>query len=281
MYDFVLGTREQMIENEIGFLTAVKRMLPRWLNSIPDSEFVALCELADESGALAAREGAVFVETGVGASTLALYWYAAKHGVHAYSWDISAAKAAVIRQVCSEAFGMVVSTNINEHWTLVPWMSTSPVLGIETLAETGQRVALSFHDSEHTWANVSGELQAVLPLLVDGAIVALDDANLTWTDVNWGLANTFRKKLGWPLVAIAELESPAEGPAHWELAQRLLSAGFANVHHVEDSYKQHFADDPYFAWYNVEFKEKALLGTERTDALEHRFDAFVVSGRHQ
>ena len=42
MYDFSLGTKEQILTNEIEFLIAVKRMLPRYLNSIPDNEFKAI-----------------------------------------------------------------------------------------------------------------------------------------------------------------------------------------------------------------------------------------------
>ena len=67
MYDFQLGSPQQIAKDEIQFLVAVKRMLPRWLNSIPDSEFVALCELADAAGSRRGKENSVFVETGVGA----------------------------------------------------------------------------------------------------------------------------------------------------------------------------------------------------------------------
>lgn len=73
MYDFMLGTKEEIQSHEKDFLVAVKRMLPRWLNSIPDSEFISICDLADSQGEkYSNNEKMVFVETGVGASTLAL-----------------------------------------------------------------------------------------------------------------------------------------------------------------------------------------------------------------
>ena len=33
---------EQIKKNEEKFLLSVKRMMPRWVNSLPDSEFLAL-----------------------------------------------------------------------------------------------------------------------------------------------------------------------------------------------------------------------------------------------
>ena len=273
MYDFVLGTSEQVNANERQFLIAVKRMLPRWLNSIPDAEFGALCTLAEEA---CITNEPVFVETGVGASTLALVWYAAKRGGHVYTWDISGAKAAVIRQVCYEALGPYVG-DIRDHWTLVPWMSTSSYLGISSLTELGKQVSLSFHDSDHTWANVSAELTAVSPLMRDGGVIAIDDANLRWEDTNVGLVNTFRRKLGWPELS-SKVASLQTGEMHWIRAYSLLETLFEGVSHLDDEYKTSFLDDPYFAWFDMEFQAKAELGTEQVDALMHRFDAFRVEG---
>jgi hypothetical protein len=274
MYDFVLGTEEQVYANEKSFLLAVKRMLPRWLNSIPDSEYGAICTIAQES--CKGYDAPVIVETGVGASTLALVWFAAKYGGHVYTWDISSAKAAVIRQVCNEALGPYIG-DVRRHWTLVPWMSTSSYLGISNLAELDKRVCLSFHDSDHTWSNVEAELRAVSPLMLDGGVIALDDANLRWLDTNIGLVNTYRRKLGWPGLD-AKLTAAQTGEIHWLRALDLLRNSFEDVTHLEDEYKLGFAEDPYFAWFDTEFQIKTELGTEQQEALMHRFDAFRVHG---
>ena len=45
MYDFCLGDKDEIMADEEGYLLSVKRMLPRWLNSIPDSEFIAIHRL--------------------------------------------------------------------------------------------------------------------------------------------------------------------------------------------------------------------------------------------
>jgi hypothetical protein len=274
MYDFVLGTRDQVLANEEEFLLAVKRMLPRWLNSIPDTEFGALSALAAE--ARLKTSNPVFVETGVGASTLTLVWHAARSQGHVYTWDISGAKAAAIRQVCVEAFGPYIG-DIREHWTLVPWMSTSQHLGISALGELNKRVSLSFHDSDHTWENVAGELLAVSPLMIEGGVIAIDDANLMWNDTNMGLVNTFRTKLGWERLPAVVVESQ-KGEMHWIRATRLFEEIFNEVTHLDDLYKTGFKDDPYFRWFNTEFDVKVVLGTEQQESLKHRFDAFRVNG---
>ena len=59
MYDFMLGTREEIVADPRRYLLSVKRMLPRWANSLPDSEFHALIDLV----AYQDRDRPVFVET--------------------------------------------------------------------------------------------------------------------------------------------------------------------------------------------------------------------------
>ena len=78
MYDFYFGTDEDIAKDEIKYLISIKRMMPRWINSLPDSEFIALAELLDGQGATAqkAKRDFVVVETGAGASSLVFIYYA-------------------------------------------------------------------------------------------------------------------------------------------------------------------------------------------------------------
>jgi hypothetical protein len=275
MYDFSLGTKEQILSNEIEFLIAVKRMLPRYLNSIPDNEFTAICMLADEQGRLADKKNAVFIETGVGASTIALYWYACKYGITLYSWDISSAKAAGIRQVLSEALGEYCGLP-QDRWKFISWDSTSPYLGISALQEFGVKCYLSFHDSDHTWSNIKKELEGVAQILTKNSVVALDDANLRWTSVNMGLLNTYREKIGWPTIATSDNNQEFEGGLHGELVMKFLSEKFAKIEVIKDYFKENFSTDLYFKYFNMEFNKNLSLGTTQLKNLEHRFDAFRI-----
>jgi hypothetical protein len=275
MYNFSLGTKEQILSSEIDFLVAVKRMLPRYLNSIPDNEFIAICKLADQQGELAQGKGSIFIETGVGASTIALYWYACKYKLDLYTWDISAAKAAVIRQVLSEALGEYCGLP-QDRWKFISWDSTSPYLGISALQESGLKCYLSFHDSDHTWNNIEKELEGIAPLLAKNSVVTLDDANLQWTDVNMGLVNTFRKKLGWPPIATNDNNQEFKGELHGKLVGEFLSKRFAKVEVVNDYFKDNFNADLYFKYFKMEFNENLSLGTTQLENLQHRFDAFRI-----
>jgi hypothetical protein len=278
MYDFYLGSRDEIARDEARYLIAVKRMMPRWINSLPDSEFLALAQLLDEQGAAAQAAGRRFVavETGAGASTLALAYYALKYDGLALSWDMNAAKGSAIRQVCVESMGNHFAKHVETHWRLVAYDSLSPYLGLPVLGELVEGIDLTFHDSEHTWRVLGAELEAVAPLLHDGAVVALDDANLEWEHTNLGYINTFRRKLG--LSDVAPIEGNQAEPFHVR-CDRLLHERFSEVEKLHDLYKERYRSDPYFAYYDAEFDVKAELGTERDEALEHRFDSWRVGGR--
>jgi cephalosporin hydroxylase len=275
MYNFSLGSKEQVLSNELDFLIAVKRMLPRYLNSIPDNEFIAICKLADQQGSLAQGKKAIFIETGVGASTVALYWYACKYDLEFYTWDISAAKAAMIRQVLSEALGDFCGLP-QDHWKFISWDSTSPYLGIQALSDSELKCYFSFHDSDHTWINVENELKALVPLLTENSVVALDDANLQWTNVNMGLINTFRKKLGWSPISTNDGYQEFKGEIHGKLVEQFLSSKFKKIEVINDYFKDTFSHDFYFEYFNMEFNENISLGTTQSDQPHRRFDAFKI-----
>lgn len=278
MYDFYFGTREEVSQNEDKFLIAAKRMMPRWINSIPDSEFLSLAALLDEQGKAAVKDGRrlVIVETGVGASTLANVYYSIKYGGLALSWDYNAAKGSAIRTVCSETIGNVFGSHVDSYWKLVAHDSLSPQLGLSILPELVDHVDLFFHDSEHTWKAVSRELKLVNPLLSEGAVVALDDANQDYLHTNLAYINTFRKKLGLPAI---ERTQDNTCPPFYKQTEEFLRANWHDVQILADLYKKTVRQDPYFAYFSSEFDIKAAIGTERLEELEHRFDSWRVRGK--
>jgi hypothetical protein len=277
MYDFYLGTPEEIAADERRYLVAIKRMMPRWINSLPDSEFLALIDLVEERANAARDAGRTFVgvETGAGASTLVFAYYAAKHEGRALSWDMNGAKGSEIRRVLVESMAGLFGAHIGDRWQLVAFDSLSPHLGLPVLGDLVDHVDLFFHDSEHVWTTVRDELEAVLPLVVDDGVVALDDANQSFVHTNIAYINTFRRKLG-----LSDVPDPAgnSGEPFYVAAERLLRERFGDVEHIDDLYKKRFRDDPYFAYYDAEFDVKAELGTERAEQLEHRFDSWRVRG---
>ena len=68
------------------------------MNSIPDSEFLALGDIAKNIKS----KKSIFVETGCGASTLVLLFYAMKNNGKLYTWEINQEKTSLIRSMCNE-----------------------------------------------------------------------------------------------------------------------------------------------------------------------------------
>ena len=70
MYDFYYGTKEDIEKNPEDFLLFCKRMLPRWINGIPDSECLSIFRTLS----LLKSPQPIILETGCGASTIALFF---------------------------------------------------------------------------------------------------------------------------------------------------------------------------------------------------------------
>src|SRR5258705_212924 len=146
MYDFYFGTRAEIEKDEKKFLLSVKRMLPRWVNSIPDSEYLAIyddLESLDRKG-----KKPVLVETGVGASSIVMIYYAMKYDGTLYSWDFQSEKGAYIRQICTDTLSAVTGKNIFATWKFIAYDSKSPYLGVPALKELVEAVDFGFFDSE-------------------------------------------------------------------------------------------------------------------------------------
>lgn len=273
MFDFYFGEKAEVISREKDFLISVKRMLPRWCNSIPDSEFEALIDDLNDSRVTDPASQGVMVETGCGASTLALVYFAMRHGKRAYSWDFNQNKLAYMRSVIVDTIERVFRQSIFDHWKYVPYISTSPDLGIPILGELNETIDLGFYDSEHTLDVLLKEIEQCAPFFNDGAVVALDDANYDYRHVNIAYINIMRKKLG--LEAIADGPENRGAPFHEEVFA-LLEEKFHRVEIRKDSYKQTFKDDIFWSYYNSDRTIMSTFDMEKLDNLKHRYDAMTV-----
>lgn len=273
MYDFYFGTREAVQNDEKKFLLSVKRMLPRWCNSIPDSEYLALVDILEENFA---KPHPVLVETGTGASTIVLLHHALKYDGVLFSWDFVGPKAAYLRGVIQDTLLNYDRKNIFDYWKSVAFDSLSPHLGLSVLSDLVDQVDCCFLDSEHTLNTVLGELERLNSLLTDGSVVTMDDANYDYRHTNFAYINMQRKKLG-----LSDLASPPDNhtaPFYQEVESYLRNR-WERVVHLEDNYKTSYQQDLFFAYHNAERATMNEAGMEKLGNLEHRFDAWRVSGR--
>jgi len=270
MYDFYFGSKEEIDNNNEKYLLSIKRMMPKWMNSIPDSEFLALSRIADNID----KEGAVFVETGAGASSIALVFHAMKNNGVLYSWDTNGEKTSQLRTVCSETLSKHFNMDVNKHWKTINYMSTSNQAGLNMLNELGVKIDLFFHDSEHVLDVVSRELNDVSKILNLPAYICMDDANYNFKHTNTAYANIIRKKIG--LGPILEIKSNRSDYFYLEV-EKFLKEKFDKVEKIKDTYKKEFKNDIYFEYFDTEFKVKSDLKMENPELLEHRFDSWRVS----
>ena len=270
MYDFYFGTKKDIRSNPEKYLLSIKRMMPKWMNSIPDSEFLALSRISSNIK----KKNSVFVETGCGASTLALAFHAMKNNGILYTWEINQEKTSIIRSICNETISRYFNKNINNHWVSINYLSTSKYAGLEVLGELNKKVDLFFHDSEHVLDVIIKELEMIKLLMNKSSYICVDDANYNFKYLNTAYLNIVRRKIG--LKAIKDLKDNKSDLFYVEV-DKYLRNKFKKVLKINDTYKKNFQKDIYFNYFANEFNLKADLKMENKNQLSHRFDCWKVN----
>jgi hypothetical protein len=274
MYDFYYGSKEEILADPLAFLLGVKRTLPRWLNGLPDLEFMTLIRLIET---YAPKEEPVFLETGVGSSTLVFLYYAMMRNGRVISWDTSNEKASYVRSVCVDSIEKSMKLPACNRWTFVNSMSLAPHTGMGLLGELADHIDMTHHDSDHTWSTVSGEISAALPYLADGAIVCVDDVHHRYSHTYEPIININRKKLG--LLPINPLPDNL-GEPHSARIPDFLGGSFGTVEPVTVDYANEGADgDIYYQWYSHDRKQMNKFGLDPLEKRQERFAAWRVSSR--
>ena len=120
------------------------------------------------------------------------------------------------------------------------------------------------------------ELASVCEVLADSAIVAIDDGNYSYISHNTADINMMRRKIG--LLPIQD-SSDNIGRNFWKEVNDYLVANFKEVEYIKDSYKDNYRTDIFWTYFKSDRETMANLCMEKTDDLEHRFDAWKVSMR--
>jgi len=272
MYDFYFGDRSKIDENPEEFLIFVKRLLPRWINGIPDSECLAIYKITLEIS----REvnEPVFIETGCGASTIAMVLNAALNGGQVFSWDINGSKGSFLRSVLTEAIGNSLGINVRDFWKFIGFDSTNKYAGIRVLGELGLQADFGFFDSWHTLVHLMAEVQALEGVAKPEFVIALDDAYYKARYENYAYLNMVRTKLG-----LQPVSEPIDNicDSFYVEIERYIGGRYRNVEKIQDIYKSTFEGDVFFDYYLEDRRAMQAVGMEKQENLVHRFDAWRVS----
>jgi len=216
MYDFYFGTEQQIKNDPKTFLLTIKRMLPRWSNSIPDSEYLAIYDCLNDADL---PEHVVIVETGSGASTIVLLYFALLKKGELYTWDTNGSKLFFLRAIITDTLMRFFNNlNLSNHWKYVGYTSISPYAGIPILKEMKKKVSVCFFDSEHTWNVLGREIAYTIEVMADKAVVAIDDGNYNYLVENTAYINMLRKKMNLSEISLEH----NEGEPFWKKVEEIL-----------------------------------------------------------
>lgn len=267
MYDFHFGSKEEIVKRDEEFLIFVKRLLPRWVNGIPDSECLAIYRILKQIKS----DKQVLIETGCGASTIAMFLYCALNNGKMYSWDTNGTKGSFIRSVILESICRPLNINPYDLWSFIAFDSTSEQAGIPILNEFGEKADFGYFDSWHTLDHLMAEINCYERVAKDNFIIVLDDAHYTNKSNNYSYINMLRGKLN--LKPIKEPEDNTCGQFHIEV-EKYLETKYEVVSRIKDTYKLEFQEDIFFDYFKTERESMTALGMVEMN--QHRLEAFFV-----
>ena len=282
MYDFYFDKKHKIKKNPEDFLIFVKKLLPRWLNGIPDSECLAIYKTLDYIKKKKKKK-LVVIETGCGASTLALFLHSALNGNKMFSWDINGSKGSILKSIINEAICNAIEVDINKVWTFVPFFSTDRHVGLNMLKDMRLKADFCFFDSWHTLDHVISEIKEYEKISPkDNFVLAFDDSYYTKKKLNYVYINIIRTKLG-----LKKVEEPSHNisrPFYIEI-ENYLKRKYKKVIKLRDYYKSNYKKDEWFRYYK-EVKDFGISSYKKKFSLKdlkvkkstiiHRFDAFEV-----
>ena len=274
MYDFHFGTKNEILSNPEEFLIFTKRLLPRWINGIPDSECLAIFHSLEHSKKDSKN---VIIETGCGASTLAMFLWCTINKSKLFSWDTNGSKGSFLRGVILESIARPLEVNVYDIWTFIPFDSTNKYIGIEVLKEMDLQACYGYFDSWHTLDHLVNEIESFEKIACSEFIIALDDAYYTKKYENLSYINMIRNKLNLNKISDTDPKNKSK-PFYLEI-EKMLSKKYT-VKHLDDFYKSNYKSDIFFEYYKSDKKAMNKFGMEISDELEHRFDIFKVVNKN-
>jgi len=272
MYDFLFTTKKKIEKDPENFLVFVKRLLPRWANGIPDSECIAIFQ-ALEKLRIQSKRKLFLVETGCGASTLAMYLHCVLHGGSMYSWDTNASKGAFLKSVILQSIDQVLGSSVNKIWTFVPYDSTDQHVGLMALKELKLKADFCFFDTLHTLDHLLKEVKHFEKIASSKFVVALDDAYYRKKSANYSYINMIRRKMN--LKKIIEPRKNICLPFYIEL-KKYLKNKYSKVVLEDNYYKKNYMNDIFFTYYSFDRSFLNKTGMEEKRNLKNRFEVLYV-----
>jgi len=194
MFDYIYSDKKDILRNPEKFILFVKKLLPKYANSLPDSAAITLFR---EIKKLKKDSNNIIIETGVGGSTIAMFVAAYFLKKKFYTFDINPDKIALIRQVINDAICKPLKINIFDYWTYVPSNSLDKYSGIPSLGELKNKPQFGFFDSFHANEYLKKEVTEFIKIASNEFVIGIDDGNHANSRFfPFGYTNMIRQKIG-------------------------------------------------------------------------------------
>ena len=252
MFDFIYDNKKNILKNPEKFIIFVKRLLPKYTNSLPDSAAISLFrEVKKLKGA-----NNLIIETGVGASTIILFVASYIYNKKLFTFDINPDKISLIRQVINDAICRPLKANIFDYWTYVPSNSLDKYTGIPALKEFKKKPQFAFLDSSHSLEHLKKEVIEFTKVASKEFILGIDDGNhMNSRFFPFDYTNMVRNKMG-----LKKISNPKQNisPPFFIEVNNLLKKNFKFVKKLETFFQKNYQNDLWFNYFGPDIAYDAL-----------------------
>lgn len=247
MFDYIYSSKKNILSNPEKFILFVKKLLPKYANSLPDSVAITLFR---EVKKLPKGKNNIIIETGVGASTISLFVSAYIHKKKFYTFDINPDKIALIRQVINDAVCRPLKINVYDYWTYVPNNSLDIYTGIPALKELKTKAQFAFLDSLHTVEHLKKEVMEFSKIATDRFVIGIDDgSHVNSKYFPFGYTNMLREKIG-----LKKIKNPKQNysKSFYHEVSKFLKDNFRSTKEIETFFQKNFENDPWFHYFGAD-----------------------------
>ena len=263
MFDYIYGNKRDILKNPEKFIIFVKRLLPKYANSLLDSAAISIFrEIKKLKGA-----NNLIIETGVGASTIVLFVASYIYKKKLFTFDINPDKISLIRQVINDAICRPLKANIFDYWTYVPSNSLDKYTGIPALKEFKKKPQFAFLDSYHSLEHLKKEVIEFTKIASKEFILGIDDGNHENSrSFSLGYTNMIRYKMG-----LKKISNPKQNisPPFFHEVNNILKKNFKSVKKLETFFQKNYQNDLWFNYFGADIVYDALIDKKGVDDFKY------------
>ncbi len=259
MYNYLFGSKRDILKNPKNFLIFVKRLLPKYANSIPDSGAITLFDMVKRLG----TKKSSIIETGVGASTIALFLASFFFNKKLYSFDHNPDKISLLRTVINESICTPLNIKSSDYWIPIPSSSNDEFTGINCLLEFKENFNFGFFDSAHSLNILLKEILSFHKIANNKFILGIDDGEkVNNKEFHYDFTNMIRSK-----IKLKKIKNPKTNQCDFFFneVEKFLSERSKKTRKLKTFFEKNFEKDLYFNYFGYDTSYEAKQDKKNID----------------